>query len=127
MILIWPLIGGIEVGAITEFFGESGVGKTQFCHTLAVTCQLPVNMGGGNGKCLYIDCANTFRTERLCEIANYYTWSSEAMLDNIVVAQAHSTDNLDMLLTEASQHMSRSRCVLCSTDVRLQMVLILCL
>lgn len=38
--------GGIETGSITEVFGESGSGKTQLCHTLAVTCQviLPFNM-----------------------------------------------------------------------------------
>ena len=44
--------GGIETGAITEFFGEFRTGKSQICHTLAVTCQLPVDMGGGEGKCL---------------------------------------------------------------------------
>lgn len=34
--------GGIETGSITEMFGEFRTGKTQLCHTLAVTCQLPV-------------------------------------------------------------------------------------
>ena len=29
--------------------------------TLAVTCQLPFDMGGGEGKCLYIDTEGTFR------------------------------------------------------------------
>merc|ERR1712176_1340884 len=49
------LQGGIETGSITELFGEFRTGKSQLCHTLAVTCQLPVDMGGGEGKCLYID------------------------------------------------------------------------
>src|ERR1700692_2275218 len=35
-------LGGIETGAITELFGEFRTGKSQICHTLAVTCQLPV-------------------------------------------------------------------------------------
>ena len=30
---------GIETGAITEFYGHSGSGKTQICHTLCVTIQ----------------------------------------------------------------------------------------
>jgi DNA repair protein RAD51 len=47
------LAGGIETGSIT--------GKSQLCHTLAVTCQLPFDMGGGEGKCLYIDTEGTFR------------------------------------------------------------------
>uniref|UniRef100_K1QQN0 DNA repair protein RAD51 n=1 Tax=Magallana gigas TaxID=29159 RepID=K1QQN0_MAGGI len=31
---------GIETGSITEIFGEFRTGKTQLCHTLAVTCQV---------------------------------------------------------------------------------------
>ncbi|MGH0139860.1 UNVERIFIED_CONTAM: hypothetical protein FKN15_008702 [Acipenser sinensis] len=34
------LQGGIETGSITEMFGEFRTGKTQLCHTLAVTCQI---------------------------------------------------------------------------------------
>ena len=55
------LAGGIETGSITEIFGEFRTGKSQICHTLAVTCQLPFDMGGGEGKCLYIDTEGTFR------------------------------------------------------------------
>ena len=32
--------GGVETGSITEIFGEFRTGKTQICHTLAVTCQV---------------------------------------------------------------------------------------
>ena len=35
----------------------------------AVTCQLPIDRGGGEGKCLYIDTEGTFRPERLVAIA----------------------------------------------------------
>lgn len=35
-----PFLGGIETGSITEMFGEFRTGKTQICHTLAVTCQV---------------------------------------------------------------------------------------
>lgn len=34
--------GGIETGSITEIFGEFRTGKTQICHTLAVTCQVSI-------------------------------------------------------------------------------------
>lgn len=66
---IWPLMhavagGGIESQSITEAFGEFRTGKTQLCHTLAVTSQLPFSMGGGNGKVIYIDTEGTFRPER---------------------------------------------------------------
>jgi DNA repair protein RAD51 len=43
------LNGGMETGSITELFGEFRTGKSQLCHTLAVTCQLPIDMGGAEG------------------------------------------------------------------------------
>lgn len=43
-------IGGIQTMAITEAFGEFRTGKTQIAHTLCVVAQLPLEMGGGNGK-----------------------------------------------------------------------------
>lgn len=37
---VFIITGGIETGSITEIFGEFRTGKTQLCHTLAVTCQV---------------------------------------------------------------------------------------
>jgi DNA repair protein RAD51 len=54
--------GGIETGSLTEIFGEFRTGKTQVCHALAVSCQLPVERGGADGRCLWIDTENTFRS-----------------------------------------------------------------
>ena len=51
--------GGVESMAITEVFGEFRTGKTQLCHTLCVTAQLPRSQGGGNGKVAYIDTEST--------------------------------------------------------------------
>jgi len=42
--------GGVEGNSITEVYGEFRTGKSQVCHTMAVACQLPREMGGGNGK-----------------------------------------------------------------------------
>ncbi|KAF0504899.1 DNA repair protein RAD51-like 1 [Gigaspora margarita] len=44
--------GGIESGSITEVFGEFRTGKSQLCHTLAVTCQLPVDNGGSEAAAM---------------------------------------------------------------------------
>lgn len=72
------LKGGFETGSITEMFGEFRTGKTQLCHQLCVTCQLPVDRGGGEGKALFIDTEGTFRPQRLVAIAERYgldgTW-----------------------------------------------------
>ena len=42
--------GGVESGSLTEFYGEYRTGKSQLAATLAVTSQLPLEMGGGDGK-----------------------------------------------------------------------------
>jgi len=81
------LAGGIETGSITELFGEFRTGKSQLCMTLAVTAQLPVDLGGGEGKALYIDTEGTFRPERLLAISERYGLSGKDVLDNVAVAQ----------------------------------------
>lgn len=101
--------GGIETGAITELFGEFRTGKSQICHTLAVTCQLPVDMGGGEGKCLYIDTEGTFRPVRLLAVAERLGLSGEEVLDNVAYARAYNADHQNQLLTAASALMSESR------------------
>ena len=64
--------GGVETGSITEIFGEFRTGKTQLCHTLCVTCQLPIAKGGGEGMAMYVDTEGTFRPERLVPIAKRF-------------------------------------------------------
>jgi len=107
--------GGIETGAITELFGEFRTGKSQLSHTLAVTCQLPVIMGGGEGKCLYIDTEGTFRPVRLLATAERYGLNGEEVLDNVAYARAYNADHQLQLLAMASALMSESRCAyICS-------------
>ena len=71
------LKGGVETGSITELYGEFRTGKTQICHQLCVTCQLPIKDGGGQGMAMYIDCEGTFRPERLVQIAERYGLDTE--------------------------------------------------
>ncbi|KAF6766163.1 DNA recombination and repair protein Rad51 [Ephemerocybe angulata] len=109
-------IGGIETGSLTELFGEFRTGKSQLCHTLAVTCQLPVSMGGGEGKCLYIDTEGTFRPVRVLAVAERYGLNGEEVLDNIAYARAYNADHQQQLLTSASALMSESRFCLLIVD-----------
>ncbi|WWD07281.1 DNA repair protein RAD51 [Kwoniella europaea PYCC6329] len=108
--------GGIETGAITELYGEFRTGKSQICHTLAVTCQLPVSMGGGEGKCLYIDTEGTFRPVRMLAVAERYGLNGEEVLDNIAYARAYNADHQLQLLVQASAMMAESRFSLLIVD-----------
>ncbi|XP_014219173.1 DNA repair protein RAD51 homolog 1 [Copidosoma floridanum] len=101
--------GGIETGSITEIFGEFRTGKSQLCHTLAVNCQLPVDMGGAEAKCIYIDTEGTFRPERLIAVAERYNISGDNVLDNVATARAYNSDHQTQLLIKASAMMAESR------------------
>jgi DNA repair protein RAD51 len=110
------LAGGIETGSITEIFGEFRTGKSQICHTLAVTCQLPFDMGGGEGKCLYIDTEGTFRPVRCLAVANRFGLSGEEVLDNVAYARAYNSDHQLELLNQAAQMMTETRFSLLIVD-----------
>eukprot|EP00696_Hemimastix_kukwesjijk_P012718 gnl/Hemi2/25995_TR8729_c0_g1_i1.p1 gnl/Hemi2/25995_TR8729_c0_g1~~gnl/Hemi2/25995_TR8729_c0_g1_i1.p1 ORF type:complete len:336 (-),score=128.20 gnl/Hemi2/25995_TR8729_c0_g1_i1:193-1200(-) len=110
------LAGGIETGSITEIFGEFRTGKTQLCHTLCVSCQLPVEQGGGEGKAIYIDTEGTFRPERLLAIAERYGLNGQDVLDNVSFARAYNSDHQMQLLQTASAMMSESRYALVVVD-----------
>ena len=64
--------GGLETQTITEFYGEYGSGKSQMCHQLCVNVQLPPERGGLNGAALYVDTENTFRLERIVQMAKVF-------------------------------------------------------
>ncbi|EFN88264.1 DNA repair protein RAD51 homolog 1 [Harpegnathos saltator] len=108
--------GGIETGSITELFGEFRSGKSQLCHTLAVNCQLPISMGGAEGRCLYIDTENGFRPERLTAVAERYKISGDSVLDNVACARAFNTDHQTQLVVQASAMMTEARYALLIID-----------
>ena len=74
-------------------------GKTQICHTLAVTTQLPLDEGGGCAKVAFIDTEGTFRAERIVQIAERFNLDSDAVLDNILVARTFTHEIMDNALT----------------------------
>ena len=107
--------GGLETQAITELYGEFGSGKSQVVHQMAVNCQLPIELGGLDGSCLYIDTENTFRPERIEQMVNglefdelpdgYTIPPVEEFLKNIHIARAHSSDH-QMLLIDAARELA---------------------
>jgi DNA repair protein RadA len=100
--------GGIETQAITEVFGEFGSGKTQLAHTLAVMVQKPPEEGGLGGSVIWIDTENTFRPERVKQIAENRGLDPEEVLKNIYVARAFNS-NHQMLLVEKAEDIIKER------------------
>jgi len=87
--------GGFESGCIIECFGQYGSSKTQIAHVLAINVikQYP------DATVVFIDTENTFRPERIIQIAKGAELDPEKVLAQIKVARAFNSDH-QMLLAE---------------------------
>lgn len=95
--------GGLESMAITEVFGEFRCGKTQISHTSCVSCQIPVEDANyPGGKALFIDTENTFRPERLRQIAARFNLDENQTLENVLYSRAFTSDQQMELLDLAA-------------------------
>jgi DNA repair protein RadA len=87
------LKGGIETQAITEIAGEFGSGKSQICHTLCVTANIIKKEKNERGAALegnnviFIDSENTFRAERVHQIAEARGFEPEEILKKFMSAK----------------------------------------
>ncbi len=95
--------GGIETQAITELFGKYGSGKTQIAHQLAVNVQLPKEEGGLDANAIYIDTENTFRPERIIQMAEAKGLDPDEVLRNTQVARAYNSDHQIILAEKAAE------------------------
>ena len=98
--------GGFETQSIIELFGEFGSAKTQIAHQLCVNTQLSKEQGGMESNVFFIDTENTFRPERIIQMAEGHDLDPETVLENIHVARAYNS-NHQMLLVEKVIEMSK--------------------
>jgi len=87
--------GGVETGAITEAYGEFGSGKTQLGHALVVN----VLKEDPEAIAIYIDSENTFRPERIIELAKGAGMDPSDVLKRVKIARAFNSDH-QVLLAE---------------------------
>ncbi|MCD6466073.1 DNA repair and recombination protein RadA [Candidatus Bathyarchaeota archaeon] len=95
--------GGLETQTITEFYGEYGSGKSQIAHQACVNVQLPPEKGGLGGGALYIDTENTFRPERIVQMAKFRGLDPQKVVKNIIWAEAYTSDHQMFLLENADK------------------------
>jgi len=98
--------GGIETGAITEIFSEFGGGKTQMAHIFAVNIQKM--KGEKDPVAVYIDTENTFRPERIKQLADGAGVDPKLVLKHVKVARAYNSDH-QMLLTEKVEELIKKQ------------------
>ncbi len=97
------LAGGLESQSIVEFFGEFGSSKSQLCFQLAVNATLPEDMGGLDSEVIIIDSENTFRPERIVQMATYLGVDPNETLKKIHVARAYNSQHQILLVDKAME------------------------
>lgn len=121
--------GGYPTQCMIEFFGEFASGKTQVCHTLAITSQLPEdywceqckekrektgrcekckgnidNRGGLGASVVYIDTENTFSAKRIRDIVEERGLGDvNTFLDNIIIARAYNSSHQVLLMEQMGE------------------------
>ena len=98
--------GGVETQAITELFGEFGSGKTQIALQLAVNAQLKHDQGGLEGHTVIIDTENTFRPERIAQMARGLELDPSEVLKTIHVARAYNSHHQILLVDKLKEMVS---------------------
>jgi len=82
--------GGIWTQAITETWGHYASGKTQIGFQLAVNVQRPIEEGGLEKGCFWIDTEGTFSALRVKQMAEALGLDPNKILQNILVAKVTS-------------------------------------
>jgi DNA repair protein RadA len=100
--------GGIETQAVTELHGAFGSGKTQVGFQLSINVQLPPEKGGLSGNCIFLDAENTFRPDRIKQMAEAKGLDSKKVLENIYEARCYNSDH-QMVLTEKVGEMIKEK------------------
>jgi len=95
--------GGVETQALTEAFGKFSSGKSQLAFQLCVNCQLPKEQGGLGGAVMFVDTENTFRPERIKQMAEAKGLDVDKVLKNIFVARAFNSDHQSLLIEKADK------------------------
>jgi DNA repair protein RadA len=124
------LNGGIETQAVTEIAGEFGTGKSQICHTLCVTANAkkakPHSDKSGNSSSattssdhnvIFIDTENTFRAERVHQIAEGRRLGSvEEILKRIFVCKIYNSAHLEYVIANLGKYIEQYKANLVIVD-----------
>jgi DNA repair protein RadA len=105
------LNGGFETQAITELVGEFGSGKSQICHTLCIAAQQLIednkhnevknsNIHSTVSNIIFIDSENTFRADRIHQIAEQRGLDPLPILEKIFHCKVYSSEHLESIVND---------------------------
>jgi DNA repair protein RadA len=117
------LKGGVESQALTEVLGEFGSGKSQLCHTLCVTANTSQPRNGGGQKLvgkinpiIFIDTENTFRPERVHQIAEVRGLDPEEIMKKIFICRIHNSAQLEAVIKSLGKYIEEYKAKLVIID-----------
>ena len=111
------LKGGVETQAITEIAGEFGSGKSQICHTLCVTAAtLDKGKEEGKGTIIFIDTENTFRPERIHQIAEVRGLEPEEIMKRVFVCRINNSAHLEAIIKNLGKSVEQYKARLVIVD-----------
>jgi DNA repair protein RadA len=99
------LIGGIECGVITQFFGEFGTGKSILAQQLCVTVQLDYSKRGLGSYSIYIDNEGSFNPLKIEKISRRF--DVEDALKKIFIKRTWSFDDQLLSLKIAEEYVKK--------------------
>jgi DNA repair protein RadA len=110
------LKGGVESQAITELSGEFGSGKSQICHTLCVTAAAANNNSGPINSIIFVDTENTFRPERVHQIAEARGLDSEEIMKKVFICKIVNSAQLEALIRNLGKSIEEYKAKLVIVD-----------
>jgi DNA repair protein RadA len=106
------LDGGVETQALTEIAGEFGSGKSQLCYTICVTA----NTESPDNGIIFVDTENTFRAERIHQIAESRGLDAEEIMKKIFVCRIYYSAHLEALIRSLAKSIEQYKARLVIID-----------
>jgi DNA repair protein RadA len=103
---------GIETQALTEIAGEFCSGKSQLCYTICVTA----NGGSPDNGIIFVDTENTFRAERIHQIAESRGLDAEQIMKKIFVCRIYYSAHLEAVIRSLAKYIEQYKARLVIID-----------
>ena len=97
---------------MTEIAGEFGSGKSQLCYTLCVTA----NEGFPDSSIIFVDTENTFRAQRVHQIAESRGLDAEEILKKIFVCKIYYGAHLEAVVRGSAKYIEQYKAKLVIID-----------
>ena len=120
------LNGGFETQAITEIAGEFGSGKSQICHSLCVAANKLVvdnklsdnseNKQSQAANIIFIDTENTFRADRVYQIAEQNGFDPLTILQKIYHCKIFNSEELEIVINNLDKSIEQYNAKLVIVD-----------